>query len=73
MAPHAGGVDRARGVAGPVERFVQYVVGGGLLLVAGLWVAALAPAWSPPWLVGAALSLVGAAGLGLGIRRALSP
>lgn len=52
-------VQRARGV----ERFARLVVGGGLALVAGLWITALAGQWSPPWVVGAGLVLVGIGGL----------
>jgi hypothetical protein len=50
-----------------MERFVQFVVAGGLALVAGLWLAALTPLWSGPWLAGAVLSLGGVAGLAVGI------
>lgn len=50
-----------------MERFVRLVVGGGLALVAGLWVTALTATATLPWLSGAALALVGAAALGTGI------
>ena len=50
-----------------VERFVKAIVGGGVALVAGLWVATLSTAWSPRWAVGAALALVGVGGLAGGI------
>lgn len=54
-----------------VERFVRLIVVGGLALVAGLWVAALSNAWSLPWLLGAALVLLGIGGLTAGIRSEL--
>lgn len=56
---------------GAVERFVRLVVAGGIALVAGLWVAALSNAWSLPWLLGAALVLLGIGGLTAGIRSEL--
>jgi len=57
-------VRRARGV----ERFVRLVVGGGVALVAGLWIATLSAAPSPPWLLGVALVALGVGGLAVGIR-----
>lgn len=57
--------------AAEAERFVRLIVGGGVALVAGLWVAALSNAWSPPWLLGAALALLGTGALAAGIRREL--
>lgn len=54
-----------------VERFVRLIVGGGLALVVGLWVAALSNVWSPPWLLGTALALLGTVALAAGIRREL--
>lgn len=57
-------VRRARGV----ERFVRLVVGGGVVLVAGLWIATLSAARSPPWLLGVALVALGVGGLAVGIR-----
>jgi len=57
-------VRRARGV----ERFVRLLVGGGLALIAGLWIATLSAALSPPWLFGAALVAFGVGGLAVGIR-----
>jgi hypothetical protein len=50
-----------------MERFARLVVAGGLALVAGLWVAALAATGSLQWLAGAALALLGTAALGAGI------
>ena len=54
-----------------MERFAQYVTGGGVALVVGLWATALAPAWSAPWLAGAAVAAAGVAGLAAGIGREL--
>lgn len=55
-----------------MEPFVRAIVGGGLLLLAGLWLAEPFAAGSPPWLVGAALAALGAGGLAFGIRSELS-
>lgn len=52
-----------------VERFVRLIVGGGVALVAGLWLLALFDAWSVAWLAGAGLSLIGVGGLASGIGR----
>lgn len=57
-------VQRARGA----ERFVRLIVGGGIALVAGLWIVTLASGWSVPWIVGAVLVLLGIGGLVVGIR-----
>ncbi|MFB6269413.1 MAG: hypothetical protein ABEH83_05680 [Halobacterium sp.] len=40
-----------------MERFAQFVVGGGLLLVAGLWGVELAPSQSLAWLGAVAVSV----------------
>ncbi|MFC7771404.1 hypothetical protein [Salinirubellus litoreus] len=53
------------------ERFVRLVVAAGLALVAGLWVAALSTAWTPPWSLGVVLALLGVGGLAAGIRSEL--
>lgn len=50
-----------------VERFVWLIVGGGIALVAGLWLVAFFDAWSVAWLAGAGLALLGAGSLGGGI------
>jgi hypothetical protein len=50
-----------------MERFVRAIVGGGIALVVGLWIATLLVAWSIPWLLGTALVLVGIGGLAVGI------
>lgn len=55
-----------------MEQFVQRVVGGGLAMVTGLWVAELATRVSAPWIVGVVVAVAGAAGLGVGLRRKLS-
>lgn len=51
-----------------MERFVQLIVAGGIALVAGLWLVRLLEAWSPPWLAGATLVVLGVLGLASGIR-----
>ena len=51
---------------------MQWVFGGGLALVAGLWLVELAPRWSGAWLSGTVLAVAGCAGLAAGIRMALS-
>lgn len=50
-----------------VERFVWLIVGGGIALVAGLWLVAFFDAWSVAWLAGVGLALLGAGSLGSGI------
>ena len=50
-----------------MERFVQYIVAGGLALVAGLWVAHLFEWGSNAWILGAVLVALGTGGLGVGI------
>ena len=50
-----------------MERFVQFVVAGGLALVAGLWAARLFGAWTVPWSIGVLLAVLGVVGLGAGI------
>jgi len=54
-----------------VERFVRLICGGGVLLVAGLWIATLSTAPSAPWLLGVASALVGLGGLAAGIRSGI--
>jgi len=56
-----------------MERFVRFVVAGGLALVAGLWTLHLSVLWSPSWLVGVALAVAGLAALAVGIGRELEP
>lgn len=50
-----------------MERFVQLIAVGGVVLVGGLWVVTLFDAWSIAWLVGAPLVLLGAGSLLAGI------
>lgn len=45
----------------PMERFVRFVVVGGLVLVAALWGATATPATSPAWLAAGAIALLGCA------------
>jgi hypothetical protein len=56
-------LERARAVEG----FVVRIVAGGLALVAGLWLLILATRWSPSWLLGVALAVIGTVALGSGI------
>jgi len=55
-----------------MERFVQAVTGGGLALVAGLWVTTFAPAGTPAWAGGFTLTLLGIGGLGYGLWDVLT-
>lgn len=50
-----------------MERFAELVVAGGLSLLAGLWIAQLATAWSSLWAAGVAIALLGAVALTAGI------
>lgn len=50
-----------------MERFVQRIVGGGITLVAGLWLAAFSGTRSLAWLLGVAFVLLGLGGLVSGI------
>lgn len=54
-----------------VERFVEAVIGGGLGLVAGLWLIQLHDFGSLPWSLGVGLALVGVGGLAGGIWVAI--
>ena len=54
-----------------MERFVQLVVGGGVTLVAGLWIAALAGDQTGLRLLGVALAAGGTVALAVGIRTEL--
>lgn len=50
-----------------MERFVRFVVAGGVVLVAGLWLAELTAARSIPRLLGVAVAALGAVGVLYGI------
>lgn len=50
---------------------MQEVFGGGVTVVAGLWLAALGTAGSAVWGVGLALALAGFVALGVGTYREL--
>ena len=50
-----------------MERFVRVIVAGGVALVAGLWVVRLFEWGSTKSLAGAALVVLGACALGVGI------
>ncbi|MFB6229246.1 MAG: hypothetical protein ABEH88_11975 [Halobacteriales archaeon] len=50
---------------------IRLILVGGVALVAGLWTARLAPAWSIAWSLGLLVSLLGIAGLAGGIHGAI--
>lgn len=50
-----------------MERFVRLIVGGGLALVAGLWLVTVLEEGTPAWLGGVGLVVVGVAALAVGI------
>lgn len=54
-----------------MERFVQLLVGGGIALVAGLWLVALLERGSIAWFVGVGLTLGGTGSVCAGIGREL--
>jgi len=43
-----------------MKRFARLIVAGGLALAAGLWIAALAEAWTVAWLLGVGVAAIGA-------------
>ena len=55
-----------------MERFVQFVVAGGIAMVVGLWVVELTATSSAPWFVGVLAALGGAVLALAGIYRELS-
>ncbi len=67
MSRDGGAMSRRIRRARRVEPFVRRIVGGGLALVVGLWLGTLATAWSPLWLVGVGLVVLGIGGLASGI------
>lgn len=50
------------------ERFVRFIVAGGLALVAGLWLTRLFAARSWVWILGVVLAVTGVVALAVGIR-----
>ncbi len=54
-----------------MEPFVRWILAGGVALVVGLWVSTLTSPWSSPWLAGAMGSILGLAGITVGLRRQL--
>lgn len=54
-----------------MERFVQAITGGGLTLIAGLWLVTLASAGSGVWGLGLGVVLLGIGGLAYGLGEAL--
>lgn len=55
-----------------IERFVQLILGGGLGLVAGLWIVELMPRDSGIWLLGILLAFLGAIAILAGIASELN-
>lgn len=55
-----------------MERFLAFVVAGGIALVAGLWLADLAAQESALRIVGVVAAFAGVAGLGAGIWTELT-
>jgi hypothetical protein len=51
-----------------MERFVQFIVAGGLALVAGLWGGQIADPQSQVWLGSVAVVVVGVLALAVGIN-----
>jgi hypothetical protein len=49
-----------------MERFVRYLLAGGVGLVAGLWFLELSARYSTPWFLGGALLVGGGGGLAPG-------
>lgn len=54
-----------------MEQFVQAITGGGLSLVAGLWLVTLFESGTVPFLFGSILVLLGVGGLTSGIWMGL--
>ncbi|WP_276261433.1 hypothetical protein [Haloglomus litoreum] len=54
-----------------MERFVQFVVAGGLTLLGGLWLAEWAARPSAVWVAGVAVALLGCVALAVGIGHEL--
>ena len=51
-----------------MERFVQFIVAGGLALLAGLWGSQIVDASSQAWLGSVAIAVVGVVALAVGIN-----
>jgi len=52
----------------PMERFVQFIVVGGLALLAGLWGSQIVDEFSQAWLGSVAVAVVGVLALAVGIN-----
>lgn len=50
-----------------MEQFARLIVGGGVALVASLWLVAYADAWSIVWLLGVTFALLGTGSVLAGI------
>jgi hypothetical protein len=55
-----------------MERFVRYILAGGIALVAGLWVTTGFGWGTPVWIGGAVVALLGSLGLAVGIGTELT-
>ncbi|WP_436345882.1 hypothetical protein [Natronorubrum sp. FCH18a] len=51
----------------PMERFVQLIVAGSIVLVGALWLVAIFEWGSTLWIVGIVLAVLGIGGLAAGI------
>lgn len=54
-----------------MERFVRFIIIGGLTLLAGLWLLRLSTRMAPLWTVGLVATIIGIGILGAGIRNGL--
>ncbi|WP_222916754.1 hypothetical protein [Natrinema sp. SYSU A 869] len=54
-----------------MERFVQLIVAGGIVLVAACWLVAFVEYGSAPWVGGIVLALLGAGAVVAGITNEL--
>ncbi|WP_226480610.1 hypothetical protein [Natrinema amylolyticum] len=54
-----------------MERFVQLIVAGGLVLVAACWLVAIVEYGSAPWIGGVVLALLGTGAVLAGIASEL--
>lgn len=54
-----------------MERFVRFIIGGGITLLAGLWLLTLSTRLTSIWLLGLVATILGIGMLGAGIRDGL--
>lgn len=50
-----------------MERFVQFVVMGGAVMLAGIWFTRFTEAWTSSWMLGAAAAVLGGGGILWGV------